>query len=173
MSNQRGFTLAELLVGLAVLGLLLAGTVTIQRQGQMAYLMGAARVEAQQTSRFALEMMTRELRAARSMTTVTSCNTGTTDITFRNQDNVTTRYHFEDSRIKRTVAGVETTLIAGVQSVTFRCYMADGTTATATAANVRSIQVSVKTAPEDVYTSGSASFQQRIAESRIRLRNVL
>jgi prepilin-type N-terminal cleavage/methylation domain-containing protein len=173
MTGQRGFTLAELLVGLAVLGLLLAGVVTLQRQGQQAYLMGAGRVEAQQTSRFAVEMMSRELRSARSMTSVGSCSSGTSDITFRNQDNTTTRYYFEDSRIRRSVAGVTTTLIAGVQAVTFRCFGADGATATSTAASVRSVQISVRTAPEDVYGTASPSFQQRVAESRVRLRNLL
>jgi type IV pilus assembly protein PilW len=165
MTGQRGFTLAELLVGMAVLGLLLAGVVTLQRQGQQAYLMGAGRVEAQQTSRFAVEMMSRELRSARSMTSVGSCSSGTSDITFRNQDNTTTRYYFEDSRIRRSVAGV--------QAVTFRCFGADGTTATSTAASVRSVQISVRTAPEDVYGTASPSFQQRVAESRVRLRNLL
>jgi prepilin-type N-terminal cleavage/methylation domain-containing protein len=172
MKSARGFTIAELLVALAIVGLTLAGVFTLQRQGQNAYLMGAGRVEAQQTSRFALEMMTRELRAARSVTAVGSCASGTTDLTFRNQDNTTTRYYFADSRIRRVVGEANTTLIAGVQSVTFRCYTSDGTTTTSTAANVRNIHIAVRTAPEDVEGTASPSFQQRVVESRVRLRNV-
>jgi type IV pilus assembly protein PilW len=59
-----GFTLAELLVTLAVLGLVLAGTLTILQNGVRAYGWGARRVEAQQSVRLALERMVKELRDA-------------------------------------------------------------------------------------------------------------
>ena len=177
MRNERGFTLAELLVATAVIGLVLAGVVTVQRQGLFAYTMGAGRVEAQQNVRFALEMMTRELRMARTMTTTASCNTGAQDITFETWDDannawVAVRYRVNGANLERTYGGVMTVLVAGVQSVSFRCYQSDGTTATATAANVRSIVVTIRTAPEDAPASSSA-FQQAVAESRVRLRNLL
>jgi type IV pilus assembly protein PilW len=59
-----GFSLAELLVSLAVLGLLLAGTFGILHGGLRAYDWGSARVEAQQSARAALERMVTELREA-------------------------------------------------------------------------------------------------------------
>jgi Tfp pilus assembly protein PilX len=41
--NQRGFTLAVLLVAYAVLGLLMLGVFALQRQGLQSYQIGAAR----------------------------------------------------------------------------------------------------------------------------------
>ena len=57
--DQRGFTLTELLVVTAVLGLILAAIVLVQQQGQQAYIFGSHRVEVQQNNRAALELMGR------------------------------------------------------------------------------------------------------------------
>jgi hypothetical protein len=56
--------LAELLVTIALLGTVFAGTLTALEQGQRAYTIGAARVEAQQNGRFALERLASEIRNA-------------------------------------------------------------------------------------------------------------
>ena len=56
--------LAELLVALALLGFTLSGLLLALEQGQQAYAIGAARVEAQQNGRIALERLTREIRGA-------------------------------------------------------------------------------------------------------------
>ena len=78
LRDQRGFTLTELLVVATVLGLILAGVVLIQQQGQQAYLFGSHRVEVQQNNRAALELMVRELRSAQSVTAIPSA----TNLTF-------------------------------------------------------------------------------------------
>ena len=57
-------TLTELLVAIALLSTTLAATLTALEQGQRAYALGAARVEAQQNGRIALERLTREIRSA-------------------------------------------------------------------------------------------------------------
>jgi len=88
LQNQRGFTLAELLVATAVIGLVMAGVFVVQRGGQQAYLLGSNRVETQQNTRVALDLMTRELRSARKITTIppASCtNSVCTDLTFEDQ----------------------------------------------------------------------------------------
>ena len=67
MSPRRhpdGFSLAELAVSLAVLGLLLAGAFSILHGALRAYGWGAARLEAQRSARVALERMVKELREA-------------------------------------------------------------------------------------------------------------
>jgi type II secretory pathway component PulJ len=56
--------LADLLAALAIIGLVLAATLTVFAQGQRAYTQGAARVESQQTARVALARMSREIRQA-------------------------------------------------------------------------------------------------------------
>jgi prepilin-type N-terminal cleavage/methylation domain-containing protein len=172
MSTERGFSLAELLVAVAVLGLILAGVFTLHRQGAFVYLMGAARVEAQQNTRHALALMTRELRSAQSVTSASSCATGTNDITFVDQDGRTIRYDRDGEALRRVVNGTSTTLIRGVETITFRCYRADGTT-TSTASQVRSIQIVLHAASEDWSTDYSPTHQHMYAESRVRLRNQL
>ena len=61
---EAGFSLVELLVSLGLLGLLMAATLTVLLAGQESYALGAARVEAQQSARIALERMVKELREA-------------------------------------------------------------------------------------------------------------
>ena len=56
--------LAELLVTIALLGTVFAGTLTALEQGRRAYTIGDARVEAQQNGRFALERLASEIRNA-------------------------------------------------------------------------------------------------------------
>jgi prepilin-type N-terminal cleavage/methylation domain-containing protein len=62
--GSDGFSLAELLVSLAVVGLTLSGAFAILHGALHAYSWGAARVEAQQSARVALERIARELREA-------------------------------------------------------------------------------------------------------------
>jgi len=62
--GSAGFSLAELLVSVAVVGLALAGTFAVLHGALRAYGWGAARVDAQQAARVALERVARELREA-------------------------------------------------------------------------------------------------------------
>jgi hypothetical protein len=57
-------TLADVLVSTAVLGLTLGATLVTLEQGQQAWAVGVARVEAQQSGRAALTWLTGELRTA-------------------------------------------------------------------------------------------------------------
>lgn len=57
-------TLAELLVSLAVSGLVMGGVLVLLEEGQRVHGRGAARVEAQQAARIAVERMAREIRQA-------------------------------------------------------------------------------------------------------------
>lgn len=62
--DARHVTLAELLTVVALVGLTLSGTLAALQQGLQAYTTGAARVEAQQNGRIALERLAREIRGA-------------------------------------------------------------------------------------------------------------
>jgi len=64
MNNQRGFTLAEMLVVCAIVGLVMASLLGLVMQGQQAYWFGTTQVDGQQTARVALERMTKEIREA-------------------------------------------------------------------------------------------------------------
>jgi type II secretory pathway component PulJ len=56
--------LADLLAALAIVGLVLAATLSVFAEGQRAYSHGAARVQTQQSARVALVRMAREIRQA-------------------------------------------------------------------------------------------------------------
>jgi len=62
--SSRGYSLIDMLVALAVGGTMLAATVTLLHLGLRSWAWGAARVEAQQSARYALERMASELREA-------------------------------------------------------------------------------------------------------------
>ena len=71
--DQRGFTLTELLVACALIGLVMAGLFSMLQSGQQTYLTGTNQVEAQQALRLALLRMTNEIRDAGYCPT---CGTG-------------------------------------------------------------------------------------------------
>jgi prepilin-type N-terminal cleavage/methylation domain-containing protein len=174
--NERGFTLAELLVSVAMLGLVMAGVFVLQQQGQIAYLWGSARVEVQQNARFALDLMTRELRSALSITTVGSnCNsTGADTITFRDSSNETVVYSLSGTTLQRTHAGATSDLIGGVASFRIFCYTADGYTpiGAGNEPSIRSLKVVVQTQADPMPAPGAPGAQQAAVESRVKLRNL-
>ena len=170
---RRGFSLAELLVVCAALGLLMAGLLVIQTGGTSAYVIGSNRVAAQQNGRVALEMMVRELRSAQSIKEVT----GSTAITFVDENGVTIQYQYSSGILNRIVAGTSTPLIGGVQSINFTCYSVFnnpiGTVTTApTAASVVAIRIQLTTGPEVSVASHSDANQHATMESWVRLRNL-
>lgn len=185
--NERGFTLAELLVSVAVIGVVMAGVLILQQQGQIAYLWGSARVEAQQNARLALDLMSRELRSATSLTDIgtNACNTGISAITFKDASSQTVVYDLTGSTppyvLRRTCSaslpttgcdGIASDLIGGVVSFTVTCYTSDGYTATGTLADVRSLKIEIQTQAETPSQAGSASAQRAKLESRVKLRNL-
>ena len=64
MSNERGYTLAEMLVVCAIVGLVMASLLGLVVSGQKAFWYGTTQVDAQQTARVALERMVKEIREA-------------------------------------------------------------------------------------------------------------
>lgn len=173
--NERGFTLAELLVASAVLGIIMLGVFTVQRQGISAYLVGTARVEVQQNARAALETMLNDVRLAQAVTAVPAgCGTGpvptgggATSISITDQNGVAQQYQVLGSDLQRN--GV--VLVGGVQTLRIWCY--DTTdTLTANPANVRSVHVRILTRTESGATATDGRNQHAVMETRVRLRNL-
>lgn len=183
--DDHGFSLAELLVELGVMGLLLAALLTIQQQGQMAYLIGANRVAAQQNARVALDRMVGEIRSAKLIVSAPNCAAGTDDVTVTLDVPEggawvlrTVRYRVRGTNLERlldgaTAATTNDIVIGGVEGLTIRCYAADGTTATSTASDVRSIVIRLTSTTEDAVAPYSPAHQLATLESRVYLRNVI
>jgi prepilin-type N-terminal cleavage/methylation domain-containing protein len=170
--DQRGFSLAELLIVIAILGLMLSGLLAVQMQGQKAYLIGSHRVEAQQNGRVALELMVRELRSAQSVTFIPSA----TDMTFVDENGSIIQYQLTGSVLNRIMDGVTTPLIGGVVAFNLT-YFSDyngatntGTT-TAVAGNVSSVRLRLVTGTEESVASYSDANQRATMEMLVRLRN--
>jgi prepilin-type N-terminal cleavage/methylation domain-containing protein len=73
LRDQAGFTLTELLIACAIIGVVMAGLFSILTSGQQTYLVGSNTVEAQQELRLVIQRMTNEIRNAGYCPT---CGTG-------------------------------------------------------------------------------------------------
>ena len=171
MSNERGYSLAELLSAMAVLTLLLAGLLVTFQEGQNVYSFGAGRSEVQQNARVALDRMLRELRTAAQITTA-SVN----DVKFTFVDDsgtsVTVEYSLGGTNIQRNqtvpaIGGQPATLTGGVADLTITYYDVSNNTTT-TPGNVYSVDIQLTTQPEDTSLPNSP---QVVVQGRVRLRN--
>lgn len=171
--NQRGFSLAELLVVTAVLGLTMSAVFLIQQKGQESYTMGSNRIEAQQNTRVALDLMTRELRTALQMVTLG----GPGDVTFLDQSGVQVQYQLASGTLNR-ISGGTMPIIGGVQALTMTyCKVWNAVTNTcattaATPAEVTVIQVRLTAKTEESVAAGSLGDRRAVMETAIRLRNI-
>ena len=178
MNNERGFTLAELMVAMAVMALLLAGIFVTLREGQSSYQYGAGRAEVQQNARVALDRMLRELRTASAITTSTA-----TDLKFTYLDETSTSITVEYTlsgtpsagnpvQLQRNQTGAANqpdVLIGGVNALTFTYYDFNNAVTT-TAANVRSIDIQITTVPENTALA-PPNVRTALVEGRVRVRN--
>ena len=166
--NERGFTLTELVVSMAMLGMILGGVYTLQQQGLYSYLMGSAKVEAQQNARGALDLMIRELRSA---TAVTAIAAG--DVSFVDQNGATIRYDLAGGNLQRTFNAVADVLIGGTQNLAFT-YQASSGAVTANPSSVATIVITITTQPQATTSSSTNAVQQQmIVQDQVRLRNML
>ena len=176
--NERGFTLAELLIACAVLGIIMAGVLGIQRQGLGAYQVGVARVEVQQNARAALETMINEIRTAKAVTLVgAGCDTGpvptgggATTISITDQNDAAVQYQLVGTTLQRNADP----LVGGVQALQIWCFgAAPANTLTMAPALVRSVRVRVRTQTETPVAPNSARDQHALMDTRVQLRNWL
>ncbi len=174
LSDDRGFSLAELLTAVAVLGLLMAGVATLNQQGIQAYVAGSNRVEVQQNGRVGLELMVRELRSAQAITALTS----STNMTFRDQNGQTVQYHLSGTTLNRTQAGVTRVLAGGVQSFAMTYFsvfdVQNATyTTTTTPGQVRVVRIEIVTRTEETATGSNTANQHASMQSTVALRSTL
>jgi Tfp pilus assembly protein PilW len=167
--DQRGFTLVDLLTACGLLGLALAGVVTIHERVLQRYVVGSNQTEVQQNARVVLDRMAREIRQSRAALTAATA----TSLTFVDQVTGSTTYLLDGARLTRRTANGDEFLIGGVQSLRFVYW--DGASPpaqTVAAGNVRRVDITVQTGSEDnVVTGGVANTKAELATS-VRLRNL-
>jgi type II secretory pathway component PulJ len=171
-------TLSELLVTLALAGLLAAATVGLLEQGQRAWAAGAARAETQQSARVSLTRIVADARAAGFGGGVFDAVTVAEPqrVVFQQDldgdgalagagERVTWR--LAGSVLRRDAGGGAQPIINGVRALEFRYFDAAGAV-TSTPADVRSIAVTLTTEPERgaTFTSPTTTLG-----TRVRLRN--
>jgi Tfp pilus assembly protein PilW len=198
VANARGFTVAELLVVTALVGLVMAGVLSLLMSSNQGYQRGTNQVEAQQSARVAMARMAQEIREAgynpASATTfnpLTGFNAtgltiqndwsanGAIDPTITVTDPVkgTLRgeqvtYTLSGNTITRRESAVDAAaqvMISGVQGLAFE-YLDITDTTTATAANVRTVVITA-TVTQFSGPSGAVNQSPVILTNRIRLRN--
>lgn len=174
LSDERGLTLAELLVVVAVMGLLLAGALAIQQSGFYLYLFGSSRVETLENTRFALFRMAREIQTA---SLVSSTSLSASDLQFSGLDAagnaVTIRYQLVGSDLRRTEGtNAAENLIGGVDALTFTYRNSTDATTTVPSA-VRRIDITLRGRTEQAGQAGSAQAATSEVTTTVRLRNAL
>jgi len=174
-TDQGGWSLAELLVVVAVLGLVMAGLFMLLVSTIQSYAYGAARVEAQQAARFGLDRMARELReagfdpkgagfpaiaVAEPTRVVLQHDLNGNGVIDPTRDRVT--YLLRDSVLRRDAGGGAQPLVEGVRSLRLTYYDRAGVETTR-AAHVTSVRIRL-----EVGEGGAAV----VLESLTTLRNL-
>ena len=197
-ADQRGFTLAELLVAIAVVGLIMTGLLTFMMTGNQTYLTGSNQIEAQQAARVALARMVREIRGAGYNPTGAACPpskncpiggaTGLDNLTataLMIQNDTNNNGTFEPTeRVLYTLNGTDLqrqdfapggdatpqTIVGGIQALTFT-YLDENGNLTGKPKDVRSVQISLTTQPENQPATWQTGRVSVTMSDQIRLRN--
>ena len=196
-ADQRGFTLAELLVAIAVVGLIMTGLLSLMMTGNQTYLTGSNQIEAQQAARVALARMVREIRGAGYNPTGAACppskncpiggatgldNLTATALVVQNDTNDNGDftdpaerivYTLNGTDLQRQVLGVDAapqTIVGGIQALTFT-YLDENGAPTGKPEDVRSVQISLTTQPETQPGTWQAGRVLVTMSDQVRLRN--
>ena len=172
-----GFTLPELMVACAIVGLVMSGTFVAMKQGANAYEYSTGKVEVQESARAALDRMIRDLRTGSAVTVATP-----TSITFDYVDEtlttVTVTYSLNGTNLQRNqtnpapAAPQPETVIGGVNMFALVYYDRDNAVTT-TVANIRVVDIRLITQPQVAGLSPADLANQRATfEDRVRLRNL-
>jgi Tfp pilus assembly protein PilW len=174
--------LVDLLVSIAVSALLLGGVAALLHQGQQAYALGVARVEAQQGVRLALERMAAEVRDAGwspGGTGVSAVDVAEpTQLTIQHDldgDGVIAgageriTYLLRDATLRRDAGGGAQPLLPGVRGLAFTYLDADRNV-TSDPLAVRSVIISLSAGPTRPWGRGP-QLPVVSATTEIRLRN--
>ena len=172
--------LADLLVAVAILGMVLAAILGLLTMGQQAYAVGAGCVEAQQSARAALQRMAREIRTAGrgegafaaiavaepTLIVLQMDVNGDGAIAGRGE---TITWRLAGSVLRRDAGGGAQPVINGVSALRFTYLDASGQE-TSVADDVRSIAIALTARPDHSSPGRWADVATTVA-TQVRLRN--
>jgi Tfp pilus assembly protein PilW len=171
--------LVELLVALALTGLVLSSTVTLLAHGQRAYSHGAGRAESQQSARVALARMAREIRqagsgggalppiaAAEPQRVVLQHDVDGDGVAATRGETVT--WQLSAGVLRRNAGAGAQPIVNGVRALAFSYLDADSRPTTSPAA-VRRVVIALTTEPEHP-GAGGATLTKLTTEVRLRNR---
>jgi prepilin-type N-terminal cleavage/methylation domain-containing protein len=175
--SQRGFTLAELVVAVAMVAFVMAGTFVALEQGQNAYEFAAGRIEVQQSARVGVDRMIRDLRTGSAVIAAIPAS-----ILFRYIDEggatVTVQYSLNGTNLERNQTSPvpatpqPETILGNVVSMALTYYDKNNVT-TAMPANITVVDIQIRTRPQDTTLASYSMANQRTSfEDRVRLRNL-
>ena len=170
--------LADLLAAFAIVGLVLAATLTVFAQGQRAYTQGAGRVESQQAARVALARMSREIRQAGR------CGAAVSPIAVAERSRIAIQHDLDGDGtaaargekvtwlwsagvLRRDAGGGAQPIVNGVRTLELTYRDALGRP-TETPSTVRSVIITLTTVPE---RPGSGGPTSTTLTTEVRLRN--
>ena len=170
--------LGDLLAAAALSGLVLAATLNVFAQGQLAYSRGAARVESQQSARLALARMAREIRGAGSGgATLPAVAVAEPERIVIQHDldhdgtasarGETVTWQLSTGVLRRNAGAGAQPIVNGVRALVFDYRDAAGRPTTTPTA-VRSVIISLTTEPEHPGAGGSTLTR---LTTEVRLRN--
>lgn len=178
-----GFSLIELLVALAVSGLVLVATIGVLLQGQQSYLLGVAQLDAQQNVRVALERMAREIQAAGFDPTGADfpaiVNPTPTSLTIQRDLNgngmidatgEAVTYLLRGTTLRRDAGGGAQPVIEGVQALTFTYLDAAGAP-TSVPELIRTVIIALTVRPDLSRGIPSEDIAAAVMKTQVRLRN--
>jgi prepilin-type N-terminal cleavage/methylation domain-containing protein len=198
--DERGFSLNELLVSVAIIGLVMAGIATLLASGSQTYLAGANQIESQQAARALLQRMSQEIQGAGydpqglagaaplgcPWSPIVGPSPGfgaptPTSLTIQSDNDgngciaAAERiwYRLAGTALQRQDFAVDAapqTIVDGVQALTFLYLDQDGNPAGAPAA-IRSVDIQLTVQPERQAATWQAGRVAVTVRERVRVRN--
>lgn len=172
--DARGFTVTELLVMCAILGLALAAVTTVIERGMRQAYIGTHKTEVQQNARVALELMAREIRE----TTVPLAAATATSITFTHPADGAITYRIDaNNNLTRNdvpvIGGLRNSLLQPQLSLFVYRDVNDTILGApvGTPANVYRVTVTIQTGDDTGLATGLADARTELTTS-VRLRNL-